>query len=793
MNNKVKAVFIVVVLFVITTLSLTNTYSAVPGGVNYQGRYKENGAYITGTRAFKFKITDATGVTLYWESSIVNLTVTQGLFNYVLPVTDASFDWTTTTPYIKVYAGPQGSTLESQLLEELPLAQVQANAYAFYTSSTIYSPTTGNGTGGYLARFVLRDTLGNSIIKENGSSIGIGATAANSKLEVEGGVTHTYPIPGTTYGTMTLSPSGTDGDSASLTARAVTGGVLTAGAQAGIYVQSSSAWPGTKMYFGNTNVYATGSQARLMIDHQGSVGLGTTVPGSKFTLDGGNLVVWNLNDAMVYSDDGTTYKGYMGTGRNKDLTIVSKDSGSSWLRFGANKSSIAFFTSSNAEAQNTPQLVISSTSFVGIGVTSPQFKIETSGATNRTKTWGIQDVLFLGDHDTASPPTFSVSCNEIYVDTANAWANIAGKKVLTMELRNTGIMDLYGGQTDGFYDHLRMLGLDAPANMVRFPDYDGKVGIGTTAPTERLEVAGNIDFYDTTADSRRIFFGATGVAAPAASSAGEKIQLYGTAGTVAASDYAMGIEGSTMWFNTAFGYKWYINSTQEMVYDTNGNLGIGVASPVLKLDANGWVGSSDYGATGGWRLGRGPENASDDTWVYLSRADSNARQDLAIGALWAGGAVRFGTADDIAEILAVDPAEKVELGDLVITDPGQGLRLVKTKQAYDSRIAGVVSSYEVARIVIGGNGIEAEKKNVSKQPIAIAGPVRVKVNLENGPINKGDLLTSSSVPGVAMRCPIETDEQKLKSIGVVVGKALEKYDGSDGEKNGVIIAMLALQ
>ena len=54
-----------------------------------------------------------------------------------------------------------------------------------------------------------------------------------------------------------------------------------------------------------------------------------------------------------------------------------------------------------------------------------------------------------------------------------------------------------------------------------------------------------------------MYFGGTGVAAPGANSAGQKIQIYGTVGTVGASDYAIGVESNYMWFNSNSGYKYY--------------------------------------------------------------------------------------------------------------------------------------------------------------------------------------------------------------------------------------------
>jgi len=50
----------------------------------------------------------------------------------------------------------------------------------------------------------------------------------------------------------------------------------------------------------------------------------------------------------------------------------------------------------------------------------------------------------------------------------------------------------------------------------------------------------------------------------------------------------------------------------------------------------------------------------------------------------------------------------------------------------------------------------------------------VKVSTENGPIVVGDLLVSSSVPGIAMK------GDPRSSIGAVVGKAMESLDTGQG-------------
>jgi hypothetical protein len=69
-------------------------------------------------------------------------------------------------------------------------------------------------------------------------------------------------------------------------------------------------------------------------------------------------------------------------------------------------------------------------------------------------------------------------------------------------------------------------------------------------------------------------------------------------------------------------------------------------------------------------------------------------------------------------------------------------------------------------------------------PLAVVGIVPCKVTAENGPIQIGDLLVTSSAPGYAMK---GTDRSKL--VGAVVGKALEPLQNG----KGVIQVLVTLQ
>lgn len=59
-------------------------------------------------------------------------------------------------------------------------------------------------------------------------------------------------------------------------------------------------------------------------------------------------------------------------------------------------------------------------------------------------------------------------------------------------------------------------------------------------------------------------------------------------------------------------------------------------------------------------------------------------------------------------------------------------------------------------------------------PVALSGTVPCRATTENGPIYPGDLLTSSSKPGYAMKAnpPV---------IGSIIGKAMEPLEEGEGE------------
>jgi hypothetical protein len=109
-----------------------------------------------------------------------------------------------------------------------------------------------------------------------------------------------------------------------------------------------------------------------------------------------------------------------------------------------------------------------------------------------------------------------------------------------------------------------------------------------------------------------------------------------------------------------------------------------------------------------------------------------------------------------------DVAEELEPGTVVALDAEGKIR--QSQLPYDKRVAGVISGAGAHRPAIL---LDKRPSTEPRMPIALVGKVSCKVDAGFAPIEPGDLLTTSSTPGHAMKA---TDP--LKSFGAVLGKAL---------------------
>lgn len=162
------------------------------------------------------------------------------------------------------------------------------------------------------------------------------------------------------------------------------------------------------------------------------------------------------------------------------------------------------------------------------------------------------------------------------------------------------------------------------------------------------------------------------------------------------------------------------------------------------------------------------------------------------GRVWAKGSYNCGLASgcfntgisaDVAE--RIDVSEQLEPGDVVEINPNSSGHFRKVQEAYSTMVAGIVST--APGVTLGNNDLAHNDTGVrtdDRPLLALVGRVPVKVTDEGGLIRPGDLLTSSSTPGYAMRC---TNRQAC--AGAIVGKALEPLKGG----TGVIQALVTLQ
>jgi len=142
------------------------------------------------------------------------------------------------------------------------------------------------------------------------------------------------------------------------------------------------------------------------------------------------------------------------------------------------------------------------------------------------------------------------------------------------------------------------------------------------------------------------------------------------------------------------------------------------------------------------------------------------------------GDIRLRNAD-FAEDFDVAGADGLEPGTVMVM--GNEGTLFQSQQAYDRRVAGVISG---AGDYKPGIVLDTRQSQGNRQPIALMGKVFCKVDAQFGAIEVGDLLTTSPTPGYAMKT-----SDPFKAFGAVIGKALRPLT----EGKGLIPVLIALQ
>jgi parallel beta-helix repeat protein len=145
------------------------------------------------------------------------------------------------------------------------------------------------------------------------------------------------------------------------------------------------------------------------------------------------------------------------------------------------------------------------------------------------------------------------------------------------------------------------------------------------------------------------------------------------------------------------------------------------------------------------------------------------------GTIGASGTITASTTPDLAETIPAAP--DVEAADVVMADPDNTERVIKSNGAYNGAAVGVISDGTSSFMI--NSHANSEDGPLTGAPLVLAGRVPVKVTNEGGEIKPGDYLTTSSTPGKAM---------KATHAGPTIGKALGFFDGT--EESGTVLALI---
>ena len=259
------------------------------------------------------------------------------------------------------------------------------------------------------------------------------------------------------------------------------------------------------------------------------------------------------------------------------------------------------------------------------------------------------------------------------------------------------------------------------------------VGIGTTAPARKLEIS------DTQAYTRLT----------SSSSLGSVLELKTTStspgtwsGRINFLNSSDAVEGSILYYPIAFmdqpGMIFNAGGFARLFLNSStGNVGVGTTTPAEKLDIAGAVRATVLKLTGG---------------------------------------------SDIAEPFDVTSAGEIMDGMVLVIDPDSPGNLKIADRAYDRCVAGIISGAGEVEpaLVMSQDGTIAD----GRYPVALTGRVYCWADASNGPIEPGDLLTTSDTPGHAMKAL-----DPARTPGAVLGKAMTPLAGG----RGLVLVLVSLQ
>tara|TARA_Y100000385_G_scaffold48784_1_gene45249 strand:+ start:230 stop:3559 length:3330 start_codon:yes stop_codon:yes gene_type:complete len=444
------------------------------------------------------------------------------------------------------------------------VSRTNANAINIEAAAEQYTGTvTGTGTTNYLSKFTGSSAIGDSLVFDNGTNVGIGTTAPAYKLQVAGdiavGQNDGFYVNNTNVG---IERNAND---------------LILGGFGGIIFKSSA-----------TNV--SNQTERMRINSSGNVGIGTSSPGKTLDVAGRGRFIDSTSTVDILS---STYVPLLisNTGGYAHARINGFEVGGNttatnegYIKTSDNSRRLSLDTNGwRFVSTNTEMMRLTSAGDLGIGTTSPGAKLDVKGGDSF-------DGLRITDSGGGD-----------------------GFKVTSHTTQGTYVQ-LYNAT------HLPTIILDARTDSTSRHTYfngGGNVGIGTTNPNAKLHIEGGVLKVkgDNSTDGTAIFvansakgtnqshihYGTTGDWYIRSSSASGKVILQDSGGNVGIGTTSpgrklevagdVGINGyiyhngddSRIGFEGNDAIRMYTANSVRLQINSNGNVGIGTTSPSEKL------------------------------------------------------------------------------------------------------------------------------------------------------------------------------------------------------------------
>jgi len=236
--------------------------------------------------------------------------------------------------------------------------------------------------------------------------------------------------------------------------------------------------------------------------------------------------------------------------------------------------------------------------------------------------------------------------------------------------------------------------------------------------------------------------------------------------------------------NGASGVRGFVNST------TPGASSAGVRGHNNGTTMNGYGvhGSHDGYGIGVYGVsinGTGVYAKSTNGWALYAETENGATAARFVGNVEIASPssgqilIEFGEGLDYAEGFNVSDQSQITPGTVLVIDAENAGQLAISNTPYDRKVAGIVA---------GANGLGSAVRLGAGQydfDVALAGRVYCNVDASYAAIQPGDLLTTSSTPGYAMKV---TDH--AKAPGSILGKAMQPLEQG---RRGQILVLVTLQ